>query len=98
MDRPVLDDILSDIKEEIRRRDLSGGYDANASFFVENTVRRENASWVKARKMNIRFKNSRFYFLLLPFVNSLRYLFQNSRYKSRHRVRDLKSLRDPKWK
>jgi len=98
MERPVLDDILSDIKDEIRRRDLSGRCDTNSSFSIEDIDRRENASWVKVRKMNMRLKNSRFYVLLLPFVNSLRYLFQNSRYKSRRRVRDFKSLSGPKWK
>ncbi|MEK7376589.1 MAG: DUF4214 domain-containing protein [Candidatus Margulisiibacteriota bacterium] len=89
-----VDNILDDIKEEVRRRDPAVYLNARYPAFFENFERRETAVWIKLRKANMRLKNGRFYLFLLPFVNMLRYLLQKNRYKSGFSVSDLILLSD----
>ena len=89
-----MDNILFKIKEEIRQRGFAAPSNIYRAESEETVARRETSAWIKARKVNMRIKNGRFYLLILPFVSILRYLFQKFRYRNNFCASDLILLSD----
>ena len=89
-----LDEIIKKIKENVKRRGSFERYNADYLLMLEDDEPKENGLWVKFRKFNRKLKNSRFYFVLFPFVKTIKYLFRSLRYEGNVRVDDLIRLND----
>lgn len=90
-----IDDILHEIRDEIKHRNAAAASTlAYSSSSMDDTYRRETGFWVKARKANMKLKNSRFYVFFSPMAAFLNGMFGGFRYRNNISVPDLISLSD----
>ncbi len=89
-----IDDILRGIRDEVKRRNSMVNAMTYSSAAMEDGYRRETGLWIKVRKINMRFRNSRFYRLFIPLVDLSRGIFGGLRYRSNLAVSDLICLND----